>query len=110
MWCCKTNCSATTMKTAFTADDRSSDAKWPAVALTACCSRGNPARRLDGTHNACLFFLRGSGPRHAFAIGFNGSSVYSTRQPSWHIVISLAGWQLVEKHPTQGKLLFESVA
>jgi hypothetical protein len=78
----------------------------------------------DGTRNACSF-LYGASARAAFALGFKRIGTYIlASEPGTSL--SAAGWRLVgkvpgrswscpsrprvDKHPTQGKLLFETVA
>jgi hypothetical protein len=77
----------------------------------------------DGTRNACSF-LYGASARAAFALGFKriGTYILATEPGT---SLSAAGWRQigevrgrgwscpsrprVDKHPTQGKLLFEAV-
>ena len=76
----------------------------------------------DGTRNACSF-LYGASARAAFALGFKRIGTYIlASEPGTSLVA--AGWRLigeagggtwsredrprVDKHPTQGKLLFEA--
>jgi hypothetical protein len=77
----------------------------------------------DGTRNACSF-LYGAAARAAFALGFTKIGTYILASESG-TSLTAAGWRLigergggswsvpsrprVDKHPTQKKLLFESV-
>lgn len=75
----------------------------------------------DGTHNACSF-LYGASARAAFALGFKRIGTYilasepgtSLSAAGWRQIAEVRGrsWSCpsrprVDKHPTQGKLLFE---
>jgi hypothetical protein len=75
----------------------------------------------DGTRNACSF-LYGAAARAAFALGFKRIGTYilasepgtSLTAAGWRLIgeagggsWSRAGRPRVDKHPTQGKLLFE---
>jgi hypothetical protein len=77
----------------------------------------------DGTKNACSF-LYGAASRAAFALGFRRIGTYilasepgtSLTGAGWRMVGEVAGrsWSCpsrprVDKHPLQGKLLFEAV-
>ncbi len=78
----------------------------------------------DGTKNACSF-LYGASARAAFALGFKKIGTYIL-QSEPGTSLTAAGWRLigergggtwnrsdrprVDKHPTQGKLLFEKTA
>ena len=75
----------------------------------------------DGTKNACSF-LYGASARAAFALGFRRIGTYildtepgaSLRAAGWKLIGQRGGgsWSVpsrprVDRHPTQGKLLFE---
>lgn len=78
----------------------------------------------DGTKNACSF-LYGAGARAAFALGYKRIGTYILKSESG-VSLKAAGWKLigeagggswsrtirprVDTHPTQGKLLWESVS
>jgi hypothetical protein len=78
----------------------------------------------DGTRNACSF-LYGAAARASFALGFKRLGTYilasengaSLKASGWRLVGQAGGgsWgrearPRVDKHPTQGKLLFEVTA
>lgn len=78
----------------------------------------------DGTKDACSF-LYGAAARAAFALGFSKIGTYildsetgaSLRGAGWKLIGKRGGgsWSVpsrprVDKHPTQGKLLFEKTA
>lgn len=78
----------------------------------------------DGTRNACSF-LYGAAARAAFALGFQRIGTYildsepgtSLKAAGWKLIAEVQGrsWSCpsrprVDKHPTQGKLLFEQTA
>lgn len=78
----------------------------------------------DGTRNACSF-LYGAASRAAFALGFRRIGTYilaseggaSLRAAGWRLIGEVRGrsWSCpsrprVDRHPTQGKLLFERVS
>ena len=78
----------------------------------------------DGARNACSF-LYGAAARAAFALGYHRIGTYILDTESG-VTLRAAGWKLigergggswsvpsrprVDKHPTQGKLLFERTA
>jgi hypothetical protein len=78
----------------------------------------------DGTKNACSF-LYGAAARAAFALGYKRIGTYilasesgaSLRASGWRLIAETKGgsWSRasrprVDKHPTQGKLLYEVAA